>query len=114
MNGYERIKEQYLALKSPGESLKRIVVFLMKQSSMKDLYMNEEKNLTDMFTYVKDLARKKAVDNVAFIEDNEVFKWIINYYSKSNEELGINNAIIKKSNNEEKPPKNENQLKLEI
>lgn len=113
MNGYERIKEQYLALTNKEDALKRITAFLMKHQDMSDLYLQEQKNLTEMMTYIKDLAKEKAVNNVAVVEDSQVYDWAIDYFSKSNEELGIKKAVDIKPKKKEKDNSN-NQLKLEL
>ena len=99
MNGYERIKEQYLVLTNKEDALKRITAFLMKQQDMSDLYLQEQKNLTEMMAYIEDLAKEKAVNNVAVIEDSQVYDWAIDYFSKSNEELGIKEKELTNCNN---------------
>ena len=92
MDGYNRIKEQYLALTEKEDALKKIILFLIKQPNS-TLYLNEEKNLAEMMDYIKNLAKEKAVNNVAVIEDITVYNWAIDYFSKSNEELGIKKDV---------------------
>ena len=72
---------------------------------MSEAFLNEEKNLKDMATYIKDLARKQATNNVAVIEDAVVFQWAKDYFNKSNEELGIKK--IEAKNNTETVEKDE-------
>ena len=112
MDGFNRIKEQYLALTNKEDALKKITLFLMKQPNMSILYLNEEKNLTEMMTYIKNLAKEKAVNNVAIIEDTQVYNWTMDYFSKSNEELGIKEAVDKPK--EKEKDNSNNQLKLEL
>lgn len=79
-----------------------IVNYLMLQTEMNEAFLNEEKNLKDMATYIRDLAKKQATNNVAVIEDSVVFQWAKDYFNKSNEELGINKKdakIVKNNNN---------------
>lgn len=79
-----------------------IVNYLMLQTEMNEAFLNEEKNLKDMATYIRDLAKKQATNNVAVIEDSVVFQWAKDYFNKSNEELGINkkdSKIVKNNNN---------------
>lgn len=117
MNGFERIKEQYLKSTVKDKVLIKIVTFLMKQSNMSDLYLNEEKNLEGMMDYVRSRARTVAVNNEAVVEDDEVYQWVKEYFSKSNEELGINKKEIPtKTNNtiQKEEPKDNNQLKLDL
>ena len=87
MNGIERLSEMIKGQKD--KYLPIIVNHLMLQTEMSEAFLNEEKNLKDMATYIKDLARKQATNNVAVIEDAVVFQWAKDYFNKSNEELGI-------------------------
>ena len=90
MEGYERIKELYLNLPNKDNALIKITTFLMKTKGMNELYLNEEKNLQDMIRFIREKARLQAVNNVAAIDDNEVYKMALYYFSKSNEEIGFN------------------------
>lgn len=87
MNGIERLSEMIKGQKD--KYLQIIVNHLMLQTEMSEAFLNEEKNLKDMATYIKDLAKKQATNNVAVIEDAVVFQWAKDYFNKSNEELGI-------------------------
>lgn len=87
MNGIERLSEMIKGQKD--KYLQIIVNHLMLQTEMSEAFLNEEKNLKDMATYIKDLAKKQATNNVAVIEDEVVFKWAKDYFNKPNEELGI-------------------------
>lgn len=87
MNGIERLSEMIKGQKD--KYLQIIVNHLMLQTEMSEAFLNEEKNLKDMATYIKDLAKKQATNNVAVIEDEVVFQWAKDYFNKSNEELGI-------------------------
>lgn len=95
MNGIERIEK--MAEGQKDKYLNIIVNYLMLQTEMDAAFLNEEKNLKDMATYIKDLARKQATDNVAVIEDEVVFQWAKDYFNKSNEELGIKKKEVKTS-----------------
>lgn len=79
-----------------------IVNHLMLQTEMNEAFLNEKKNLKDMATYIRELAEKQKTNNVAVIEDKEVFQWARDYFNKSNEELGI------KSKEQKKPKVKEN------
>ena len=76
-----------------------IVNYLMLQTEMNEAFLNEEKNLKDMATYIRELAKKQATNNVAVIEDSVVFQWAKDFFNKSNEELGINIKDSKKVKN---------------
>lgn len=87
MEGIKRLSEMVKGQKD--KYLNIIVNHLMLQTEMDGAFLNEEKNLKDMATYIKDLARKEATNNVAVIEDDVVFQWAKDYFLKSNKELGI-------------------------
>ena len=74
-----------------------IVNYLMLQTEFNEAFLNEEKNLKDMATYIIDLAKKQATNNVAVIEDSVVFQWAKNYFLKTNEELGIKKVKLEKA-----------------
>lgn len=103
MNGIERLSEMLKGQKD--KYLQIIVNYLMLQTEMSEAFLNEEKNLKDMATYIKDLAKKQATNNVAVIEDAVVFQWAKDYFNKSNEELGIKKIEVK--NNKETVEKDE-------
>ena len=64
MNGYNRIKELYLQGLRKDNTLKRIVMYLIKKPNMSDYYLKEEKNLIDMMQFITDNAKKNAINNV--------------------------------------------------
>lgn len=66
-----------------------IVEHLMQHTELDQAFLNEEKNFKDMAEYIKGKAKKQATGGVAVIEDATVFKWAIDYFIKSNDELGI-------------------------
>ena len=87
MKGIKRLAEMLEGQKD--KYLIIIVNHLMLQTEMNEAFLNEEKNLKDMATYIKDTAKKQAKSGVAVIEDAVVFKWAKEYFMKSNKELGI-------------------------
>lgn len=87
MDGIKRLANMLQGQKD--KYLNIIVNHLMLQTEMNEEFLKEEKNLKDMATYIKDNAKKEATSNVAVIEDETVFKWAKEYFTKSNEELGI-------------------------
>lgn len=112
MEGYNRIKELYLKSKNKDKFLSVIVKHLMKQPNMSELYLNEEKNLDDLVSYINKKAKEQAVNGVAIIQDDEVYSWAILYFKSSNEELGIVKHNSVKQQEEQKV--DNNQLSLEI
>lgn len=112
MEGYNRIKELYLKSTNKDKFLNVIVKHLMKQPNMSELYLNEEKNLDDLVSYINKKAKEQAVNGVAIIQDDEVYSWAILYFTSSNEKLGIVKHNCAKQQEEQKT--DNNQLKLEI
>lgn len=83
---------------------------------MNELYLKEEKKLEEMIQYIKKQAKKKAINNVAVIEDQQVYEWSVIYFTKSNEELEIESYIKTKPSTKtiKKDEVNKDQLKLEL
>lgn len=52
MNGYNRIKDQYLELLNKDKPLIKIVRYLMMQPNMNELYLREEKCLEEMMKFI--------------------------------------------------------------
>lgn len=92
-NMLEGQKDKYLII---------IVKYLMLQTEMDEAFLNEEKNLKDMATYIKNKAKKEAQNNVAVIEDERVFQWAKDYFNKTNKQLGIKSKTEKKEEINEK------------
>lgn len=47
-----------------------------------------------MYKFICDKARKQQKNNVAMIADKVVYLWAVTYFSKSNEELGLNEKKV--------------------
>ena len=105
MEGINRLSEMIKGQKD--KYLIKIVSYLILQEKMNECYLNEEKNLKDMANYIKKLAKKEAINGVAIIEDETVYQWAKEYFEKSNQELGIENKVVK-TNNEKNNNNNNN------
>lgn len=90
MNGYDRLKQLYKAGEHKDEPLIKVIKYLLQQPNMSELYLKEEKNLSQMMEFISDKAKEQAFNHVAVIEDETVYGWAVDYFSRSNEELGIN------------------------
>lgn len=106
--GLERIKQ--LSAEVKDAALLKIVNYLLTREDMNDKFLNEEKSLSQMITYIKSQAKEKAKDGVAMIEDEVVFGWAIHYFDESNTDLKISKekiepAAIKKEVKLAKPSK---------
>ena len=58
--------------------------YLMTVPGMDAKMRNQNKNITDMFKYIENQARKQAINGCAMIEDQEVFGWAVHYYDEEN------------------------------
>lgn len=96
MEGIKRLSEMVKDQKD--KYLIKVVSYLILQEDMNEYYLNEEKNLKDMADYIKKLAKKEAINGVAIIEDETVYQWAKEYFQKSNQELGIENKVVKTNN----------------
>ena len=96
MEGIKRLSEMVKDQKD--KYLIKVVSYLILQEDMNEYYLNEEKNLKDMADYIKKLAKKEAVNGVAIIEDETVYQWAKKYFQVSNQELGIENKVVKTNN----------------
>ena len=87
MEGIERIKK--LSQEQKDSNIKRVVEYLINREDMNEKYLNEEKNLIDMWDYIKEQAKNKAINGCAVIEDEEVYGLAVHYFDETNESLGI-------------------------
>lgn len=95
MEGIERIR--ILASEIKDEALLKIVNYLMSRRDMNEKYLNEEKTLKQMVSFIKEKAKKRAKDGMAMIEDEVVYSWAIHYFDEANENLKLAVTTIKES-----------------
>ena len=110
MTGIKRLEEMIKGQKD--KYLVKIVDYLKSRIELDKYFLNEEKNLKGMSDHIKNLARKRAKNGVAVVEDETVYKWAVDYFIKTDEELGLeNNKKITEVKNirkiEEKNPEDE-------
>ena len=96
MEGIERIKQLSADIKD--EALLEIINYLISREDMNEKYLNEEKSLKQMVSFIRNEAQKLAKDNMAMVKDDVVFGWAIHYFDETNEQLGL---IGTKTSNEE-------------
>ncbi len=112
MTGIERLDT--LMLEVNDNNIIKVINHLKKLTDINtDLFLNEEKTPKEMWRYISNKAKEVAVNNVAFVEDQSVYNWSLDYWKKSNDELGIkkeetyipkvNNVV--KTNTQPTPPK---------
>ena len=77
-------------------SVSAVFNYLKTRKDLYEKFNNKEKSIKQMWDYICDKARKMSKNNVAVVQDNLVFIWAVNYFTKSNEELGIKGKKSKK------------------
>lgn len=87
MEGIERIKK--LSQEQKDTNIKKVAEYLINREDLNEKFLNEEKNLTDMWDYIKKQAKEKAINGCAVIEDEEVYGLAVHYFDETNETLGI-------------------------
>lgn len=100
MKGIERIKQ--FSNETKDQNIKKVAEYLINREDMNDKFLNEEKNLTDMWEYIRDKAREKAINGCAMLEDQDVYNLAVHYFDETNEALGI------KTSKKQNKPKEEN------
>lgn len=100
MSGLDRL--DLMLQKYSNNALQKIVNHLKNLKNVDTaIYLNEEKNLEDMYNYLKFKAKEFALNNVAIIEDEKVYEWSLKYFQLSNDNLGFkkeNFKVITKNN----------------
>ena len=103
MNGFDRLKEQ---VKDQEDSaLKQVIEYLTSRDDMEQKYLNEEKTVKEMCSFIR--RKGNAQNGWNFITNEVVFAWAIMYWALPNSFLKINNP--KETNNittKEKTTKN--------
>lgn len=98
MEGLERIK--ILASEVTNKPLLKVVDYLLTRNDMNEKYLNEEKSLKQMISFIRKEAEKEQEDGMAMIEDVVVYGWAIHYFDESNEKLGLVKKEVKEEKNE--------------
>ncbi len=89
MEGIERIKK--LSQEIDNQKIKKIVEYLINREDMDEKYLNEEKNLKDMWSFIYEEVKKTRENNeeCIILDDEEVYGLAIHYFDETNEALGI-------------------------
>ncbi len=107
MDGYNRLKGMYLENKEDNKHLIPIIKYLFSKEGMNEKYLNCEKTLDGMYQYITSKVKEFAINNVATVKDDDVFKLAFDYFNLTNDELGI--TTVKKIDDESRK-----QLELEV
>ncbi len=87
MEGIERLQAEVLEMNNYNVSI--IFDYLKTKNNLYEKFNNKEKSIKQMYKYIYEKARNLKQGNVAMVNDRVVFLWAITYFSKTNEELGI-------------------------
>lgn len=107
-----------------GNTVEQVILDYLEKNASEELVQKintGKKGMCDCFNYIKEEARKKAVNGCSVIEDREVFGWAIHYFEedkiKPHTQSTIN-AVVKTASDtvpipkaEEKQPKAEKKKK---
>ena len=92
MEGLKRLEAEVLEMNN--YNISAIFDYLKTRTDLYENFNNEEKSIKQMYKFIYEKARKQKQDNVAMIADKVVYLWAITYFSKSNEELGLNEKKV--------------------
>lgn len=88
MEGLERLETEVLEMNN--NNISAIFEYLKTRKELYKYFNNEEKHISDMYEFMCNKAEKQKIGKVAMISDRMVYLWAVTYFTKSNEELGIN------------------------
>lgn len=94
-----------LSAEVTDKPLLKIIDYLLSREDMNDKYLNEEKCLSQMISFIKSEAKKQAKDGVAMIEDEVVYSWAIHYWDETNESLELEKVEKKVETKKKDTPK---------
>lgn len=92
MEGLERLEAEVLEMND--YNISAIFDYLKTRTDLYDNFNKEEKSIKQMYKFICDKAKKQQKNNVAMIADRVVYLWAVTYFSKSNEELGLNEKKV--------------------
>lgn len=100
MEGIERIKRlsQEKYEKISEKSIKRIAEYLINREDLDEKFLNEDKNLQNMYDYIHKEAKRRQE---SCMDDEEVYSLAVHYWDESNEDLGIAASRKNESKTEE-------------
>ncbi len=88
MNGFDRLREQIED--QEDAALRQVVDYLISREDMEQKYLNEEKDVKGMCSFIKGKGNAHAKNGWNFISNEVVFAWAIMYWSLPNSFLKIN------------------------
>ena len=97
MEGIEKLRAEVLEINN--SNITTIFNYLENRKDLYNTFNNNEKSTKQMYEYICNQAEKQKIGKVAMIADNVVLLWAVNYFLKSNKELGL----IKETKKEKTP-----------
>lgn len=99
MEGLERLETEVLEMNN--SYILAIFEYLKTRTDLYEYFNNKEKSIKQMYKFIYEKSRKQKIDNVAMISDRMVYLWAVTYFTKTNEELDLNEKkVIPPSSNE--------------
>ena len=95
MNGFDRLREQTEDQKDTA--LNQVVDYLISREDMEQKYLNEEKDVEGMRSFIREKGNAHARNGWNFITNEVVFAWAIMYWSLPNSFLKINQSKTTKT-----------------
>lgn len=87
MTGFERLKEQVKDQKD--KALLQTVDYLLSREDMEQRYLNDEKSIEEMRSFIKNKANMCMNNGWNYIKDEVVYAWSVMYFSLPNSFLKI-------------------------
>ena len=94
MTGFDRLREQIKD--QENAALKQVVEYLLSREDMEQKYLNEEKSIKQMCSFIRGKSNAHSKDGWNFITNEVVFAWAIMYFSLPNTFLKINQPKVTK------------------
>jgi len=95
MNGFNRLREQIE--EQEDTALRQVVDYLISREDMEQRYLNEEKDIKGMCTFIKGKGNAHSKNGWNFITNEVVFAWAVMYWSLPNTFLKINQPKVTKT-----------------
>ena len=98
---FERLKKLVEEIKTDTnisaedkKGILKVAEYLLTRNDMDEKDNNPEKSLLEMWKFIKEEAKEKAINGVAVMDDEEVYSMAIHYFDESNEKLKMKSMKI--------------------
>lgn len=100
MNGFERL--QTMVKDQEDTALKQTVEYLLSRKDMEQNYLNEEKTLEGMCSFICEKGNKYKKNGWNYVQDEVVYAWAIMYFALPNSFLKIKSKPKKDTKKDDK------------